>query len=188
MGSQGDAEHLAIADDRIVAGRAADGDVQAFRVLVSRHSPLMRGYARRILGTNDEVDDVVQDAFIVAWRQLPELEDPSAVKSWLMRIVGRKAVDRVRARHPHVDIDDHDRPAPDAAAPARRAEARSQVEELSAALAELPLMQRQCWVLREVGEYSYDEIAAELGVPATTVRGLLARARKYLIVRMGAWR
>lgn len=65
---------------------------------------------------------------------------------------------------------------------------REGVAALGAALRELPEAQRECWVLREMGGYSYDEIAAELGVPVSTVRGLLARARGFLITRMEAWR
>ena len=178
-------EHAA---DRIIAGRAADGDTDAFRVLVLRYGPVMRGYARRILGASDEVDDVVQDAFVAAWQKLPELEKPEAVRSWLLRIVANKAVARIRARHPHVDITELEPPGPESAGPPQAAERRSQIQELSAALNELPAPQRQCWVLREIAGYSYDEIAEELGIPLSTARGLLARARKYLIVRMEAWR
>lgn len=188
MTTQHDEEYLDIAADHIVAGRAADGDDAAFRVLVFRYSPLMRGFARRILGGNDEVDDVVQEAFIVAWRHLPELENPGAVRSWLMRIVSHKATDRVRSRHSHVDIDGQQHSAPESAAPVRLTETSSQLAELSVALTELPVAQRQCWMLREIADLSYDEIATELDVPVTTVRGLLARARKYLIVRMETWR
>lgn len=179
---------LDAADDRTIAGRAADGDLRAFEVLVRRHGALMRGFATRILGSTDETDDVVQEAFIVAWQQLPTLEDPAVVKSWLMRIVSRKSIDRVRARRQHIDIADHDLPAPDSASPARQAEARSREEALSRALSALPEQQRQCWVLRELAEYSYDDIARELRLPASTVRGLLARARKTLMHDLEAWR
>jgi hypothetical protein len=112
---------LETADDRTLAGRAADGDIRAFEILVRRYGPLMRGFATRILGSNDETDDVVQDAFIVAWQQLPTLDDPSVVKSWLMRIVSRKSIDRVRARRPHADIADHDPASAEAATPERQA-------------------------------------------------------------------
>ena len=92
---------LEIADDRIVAGRAADGDPDAFRILILRYGPLMRGYARRILNATDEIDDVVQEAFIAAWQRLPDLEKPEAVRSWLMRILAHKAIGRLRKRRPH---------------------------------------------------------------------------------------
>lgn len=179
---------LGAADDRIVAGRASDGDTAAFAVLVRRYAPMMRAYVRRILPGTADVDDVVQEAFITAWEQLPMLEDPGAVKSWLMRIAGRKAIDRIRARRPTVDLTEVEAPAPDRASPERRAEARAGVAALSDALNALPDAQRECWVLRELGGNSYDEIAEELDIPVSTVRGLLARARKALLVRMEQWR
>ena len=179
---------LADADDRTIAGRAADGDVQAFEVLVRRYGPLMRAYATRVLGSNDERDDVVQESFITAWQQLATLEDPGAVKSWLMRIVSRKSIDRIRARKIHIDIDDYEQEAPATVTPPRIAEARSREAALEAALKTLPEQQRQCWILKEIAEYSYDEIARELDLPLSTVRGLLSRARKNLIRQMEAWR
>ena len=174
--------------DQTLSDRAADGDVRAFEVLVRRYGPLMRVYASRILGSNDEMDDVVQESFITAWQQLPTLENGAAVKSWLMRIVSRKSVDRVRARRRHLDIDLTDPPAPAQHSPDRLAEAGSQAEALTRALAALPEDQRRCWMLRELAECSYGDIAAELELPVTTVRGLLARARKTLLQEMEEWR
>ncbi|MDF2443145.1 MAG: polymerase sigma-70 factor, subfamily [Subtercola sp.] len=179
---------LADADDRTLAGRAADGDVRAFEVLVRRYSPLMRAYATRVLGSNDETDDVVQESFITAWQQLSTLEDPSVVRSWLMRIVSRRSIDRIRARRIHVDIDDHEQEAPQSSSPPQVAEAHSREAALSQALDTMPAEQRQCWILKEIAGYSYDDIARELDLPVSTVRGVLARARKNLIREMEAWR
>src|SRR5690606_6625736 len=151
-------EPLGSADDAFVAGRAADGDAESFAVLVRRYTPMMRAYARRILSGSAEVDDVVQDAFITAWEQLPKLEDLGSVKSWLMRITSRKAIDRIRSTRPQIDLEGVDLPAPAVSAPSRQAEARAGVAELSAALQALPAPQRECWVLREIGGYSYEEI------------------------------
>lgn len=179
---------LESADDRIIAGRAADGDTAAFAALVRRYTPLMRAYTRRILPGSADVDDVVQDAFITAWDQLPKLDDPGRVKSWLVRITSRKAIDRIRSTRPHSDLSETELPAPDQMAPPRRAEARAGIAALSDAINRLPDAQRECWVLRELGDCSYEEIAQELDLPVSTVRGLLARARKDIIVRMEQWR
>lgn len=183
-------DRLADADDRTLAGRAADGDVRAFEVILRRYGPLMRAYATRILRSNDESDDVVQEAFIAAWQQLPELKNPATVKNWLLTIVTRRAIDRVRARsrHDHLSIDDYEPEADPLQSPAARAEVGSRDEALSAALSALPEDQRRCWMLREIAQYSYDDIAGQLDLPASTVRGLLARARKTLIAEMEAWR
>lgn len=176
------------ADDRIVAGRAADGDIEAFAVLVRRYTPMMRACVHRMLGSNAEVDDVLQESFIVAWQRLEELEDPGKAKSWLMRVASRKAVDRLRARRPRADLADVEPETEEHDGPERRAEARAELEALGRALAALPERQRQGWVLRELGGCSYEEIAEEMGEPVSTVRGLLARARKDIIVRMEEWR
>lgn len=175
-------------DDAVLAGRSADGDVRAFEVLIRRHTPLLRAYARRTLGSTDELDDVVQETFITAWNRLDALEDRARVKSWLMRILSRKCLDRIRARRFHDDVDDVEVAAPDDGAPERVAEARSREHAVEVALGELPEAQRRCWIMKEVLEYRYEDIAAELDLPVSTVRGLLSRARKNMIRLMEGWR
>lgn len=188
MSSDHSRSPLEAADDQILAGRAADGDTMAFAVLVRRYAPMMRAYARRILPGTAEVDDVVQDAFVTAWQQLPNLDEPGRVRSWLMRIASRKAIDRIRANRTHAELGDVEVPAPEHTSPPRQAEGRAGVAALSEALQQLPAAQRECWVLREIGGHTYEEIAGELDIPHSTVRGLLARARKDLLVRMEQWR
>lgn len=180
---------LAEANDRTLAGRAADGDVRSFELLIHRHGPLLRSYSQYLLGSSDERDDVVQQAFVTAWQQLPNLADPGAVKPWLMRIVNRKCLDRIRARRPSVDLADHEAFITDeAAGPAAVTEQRALHSALRVVLAALPQSQRQSWLMKEVAGCSYDDIAEELHVPASTVRGLLTRARKALIREMEPWR
>ena len=177
------------ASDRILAGRAGDGDIPAFEILIRRHSPLLRSYARHLLGSTDESDDAVQQTFITAWQQLPTLADPGAVKPWLMRILNRKCLDRIRARKTAENIDDSDIAAADPAGdPENAAEHHAVQSALASALATLPENQRRCWLMKEVADYSYDDIANELDLPASTIRGLLARARKTLIREMEPWR
>ena len=181
--------NLEEADDRTLAGRAADGDVRAFEVLVRRYGRLMRVYARRVLGSNSEVDDVVQEAFVQAWSKLPTLTDLASVKTWLMRIVANRSIDRIRRRREIADIEELEQaPAPEERSPHAEAQASSLEQALSVALSGLPEEQRRCWVLREVSGYSYIEIGQELDLPASTVRGLIARARKNLIREMEGWR
>ncbi|UFU13236.1 RNA polymerase sigma factor [Curtobacterium sp. C1] len=175
-------------DDAVLAGRSSDGDVRAFEVLIRRYTPLLRAYARRTLGSTDELDDVVQETFITAWSRLDALEDGAKVKSWLMRILSRKCIDRIRARREHLDVTELEVAVPRDDAPERVAEARSREEAAERALAELPEAQRRCWVMKEVLEYRYEDIAEELDLPVSTVRGLLSRARKNMIRLMEAWR
>lgn len=179
---------LSATDDFIVASRAADGDSQAFEVLVRRYGKLMRFVARNVLGSDDQADDVVQDAFVIAWQRLGTIADPASVRPWLMRIVTRCAIDTLRKQHPQVTLDETNHLPADEASPAQQAESRALNDAVAVSLLVLPADQRRCWVLRNVAEYSYHDMAEALGLPESTVRGLLARARKHLIAEMEAWR
>lgn len=174
-------------EDAILAERAADGDERAFAVLVRRHSSYLIGFATRMLGSRADADDCVQEALIVAWRQLPELREPSRVRAWMSTIVARKATDRLRSHRPSSPIDSAE-PEAREPRPEESAVASSQLEMLRRVLDDLPPAQRAVWLLREVSGYDYDEIARELGVSQTAVRGRLARARATIYERMQEWR
>ena len=74
------------------------------------------------------------------------------------------------------------------ASPAHIVEVGLQLDALSSALNTLPETQRQCWIMKEVGGSSYQEMAEALELPVSTVRGQLARARQTLVSEMEAWR
>ncbi|PPG14157.1 RNA polymerase subunit sigma-70 [Rathayibacter sp. AY1E8] len=183
-----DDDPLLNASDATLAARAVDGDVQAFEQLARRHGALMRVYAAKLLGSEAESEDVVQEAFLTGWRRLADLDSPAHIRNWLMRIVTHKAIDRIRVRRRHDDIDDWDPPAPPEHSPERIVEARLQLDAVWEALDRLPADQRRCWLLRETAGYSYQEIADALELPVSTVRGLLARARRFLLHELEAWR
>ena len=183
-----DVDPLLDAADATLASRAMDGDVQSFERLARRHGPLMRVYAAKLLGSESDSDDVVQEAFLTGWRKLGDLDSPAHVRAWLMRIVSNKAIDRLRVHRDHDDIDDWDVPASPTRSPERIVETRLQLDAMWSALDRLPGDQRRCWLLRETGGYSYQEIAEALDLPVSTVRGLLVRARRTLLQEMEAWR
>ncbi|MBG6054964.1 RNA polymerase sigma-70 factor (ECF subfamily) [Salinibacterium sp. CAN_S4] len=178
---------LASAGDALLAQRSADGDAVAFEVLVRRHGPFLRAYAIRLTGSAADADDAVQEALITAWNQLHTLEDPSRVRSWLVSVVSRKATDQIRSRRASDELDD-ERAEDPGLGPEHRTESSSRLDALSAVLAHLPEGQRQCWVLKEVGGFSYEEIGERLGMSVVTVRGKLARARATVVKDMEAWR
>ncbi|MCU1483243.1 MAG: polymerase sigma factor [Subtercola sp.] len=179
-------DSLSDADDRTVASRAADGDIRAFEILMRRYGSLMRAYAARIVRLSD-ADDVVQETFVTAWQELPDLENPASVRSWLITIVSRKSIDRLRGGQDQDSIDDHEIEDP-GDGPEDTAAATSLDEALSQVLSTLPEDQRRCWVLREIAGYGYQDIAEQLDLPVSTVRGLLVRSRKTLVREMEAWR
>ncbi|MFZ6992938.1 RNA polymerase sigma factor [Curtobacterium sp. RRHDQ66] len=179
---------LASLSDGSLVERSADGDAAAFGVLIRRYGPLMRAYAARILGHGDgEADDAVQEASLLAWQRIDSVEEPDRVRTWLFRIAANKALDRLRRRHPHLDLEalpeaSDDRPVDEVVA------TRMQVDALAGVVQNLPDAQRAVWVLREIGGASYAEIAEQTGLSASSVRGLLARARRTVLERMEGWR
>ncbi len=177
---------LAGASDALLAERAADGDEVAFAVLVRRHGPYLRAFAIRLMGSNADADDAVQEALITAWDRLDTLAEPARVRSWLTTIVSRKATDRIRSRRPTAELDEEASSL--APSPEQSAITGSQLDALDRILVGLPEGQRQCWLLKEVAGYSYEEIAETLGVTAAIVRGRLARARATVVSGMEVWR
>jgi RNA polymerase sigma-70 factor (ECF subfamily) len=174
--------------DAVLAERARDGDPSAFQELVRRHASLMRAYVSRIVGSLSEADDVVQNAFLTAWRQMESLRDATAVKAWFMRIASREAYAHLKRRPRDSPLEDFDAPHPADTQPERIAVRNAQLAALSRALDNLPEDQRRCWLLREVADLSYAEIAEEMDSSASTVRGLLSRARTSITVQMEGWR
>ena len=173
--------------DEILVQRAIDGDLTAFEAIVLRYGPLMRAYTSRIVSHTD-ADDVVQETFTIAWSRLPSLRDPAALKAWLMRIASRQAFAQLEKRRPDVPLPVFDQPLPAHTQPENVAVRNAQLEALSVALDNLSVDLRRCWLLREVAGLSYDEIAGEMQLPVSTVRGILARARVSIYAQMEGWR
>jgi RNA polymerase sigma-70 factor (ECF subfamily) len=177
-------------DEVWLTARAAEGDETAFEVLVRRHSPVLLQLAHRLLGSSSDAEEAVQDAFVSAWRRLPEFRGDSAFLTWMYRIVTNSCMNRLRGRKPSTGLDEvPEQAAPDHfSSPARAAETQAAMRDLSRVLAELTPQQRACWVLRELHGQSYDDIARATGVTPDAVRGRIFRARRYLMEAMSAWR
>jgi RNA polymerase sigma-70 factor, ECF subfamily len=184
-----EAEAWATSGDDTLRRAAALGDIEAFAAIIDRHGPSMFRYARRMLNDQGDAEEVVQDAFVAAWKALPDFRGDAPLRTWLFTITGRKAVDLFRKKRaiPVEEATLTALPAP-GVDPAGQAVQAGLLDALGAALAELPWLQRAVWLLREVEQMSYAEIAIILNTTPTVVRGQLARARVGLQHRLEAWR
>ncbi|MFC9910758.1 RNA polymerase sigma factor [Streptomyces sp. NPDC059862] len=173
----------------MLAVRASEGDDDAFAVLVRRHSSPLLALACHLLGNRADAEDVVQDAFLSAWRRLPEFRHGASFGTWMYRIVTNRCLNILR-RPRAVPLEKIPEPvARDASAtPQAAAEADAVTAALSQALRALNPDQRVCWVLRELHGLHYEEIAHVTGTSEQTVRGRLFRARRALQEAMGPWR
>ncbi len=177
--------------DAVLIRAAQLGDHEAFAVIVDRYGPGMLQYAKRLCAQDEATaSDAVQDAFISAWRSLPGFEQRSSLKTWLYRLVHRRATDLIRVRRP-IPIDDQllltvERATADD--PERELLTHELIDALRAALHELSWNQRAVWLLRETEGMTYADIATTLAMSQAAVRGHLHRARRNLAERMARWR
>ena len=184
------------AGDAQLAARAARGDTAAFELIMRRHNRLLFRTARSILRNDADTEDVLQEAYLRAWRALGSFREEARLSTWLVRIVINEALGRLRRRGARVvvpldpTLDPHDTPAeerieddpdqrPDRAA--MRAEVRRLVEGHIDAL---PEAFRTVFVLRAVEEWSVEEVSAALALPEATVRTRFFRARGLLRERL----
>lgn len=167
-------------EDALLLARYADGDREAARVLVTRLTPPVLNLARRVLGNQDDAEDVVQEAMLRLWKMAPDWDPGHArVSTWLYRVVLNLCTDRHRRRQP-VPLPDGWDPADDRPGAAAGLQQKARAAALQAALLDLPERQRQAVVLREFQGLANPEIASAMGLSVEAVESLTARARRAL--------
>jgi RNA polymerase sigma-70 factor (ECF subfamily) len=159
-----------------LVARAAGGDREAFAQLVEPRLDRTFRTACAMLDNEADARDVLQDAFLAAWRELPRLRDFSRFDAWLNRIVRNRCRDvlRRRRRAREIALDDHDSSLPDTTDPL------AETAALNAAFDRLPAGQRQLLVLHHLHRLPVGDLAAQLGIPVGTVKWRLHRARRAL--------
>lgn len=182
-------EQLKISDDQLVA-RVQKGDKRAFDLLVLKHQFKVHAIVSKYVKDYDEVNDVVQETFIKAYRALETFRSESAFYTWLYRIAVNTSKNYLLARNrrpPSFDVDLGD---------AENAELSSQLQNLDSpdnilsrneletvidlAIKGLPADLRNALILREFEDLSYEQIADIMDCPVGTVRSRIFRAREAL--------
>lgn len=170
--------------------RAQDHDApfthrhDAFAELVRRFQDLAYGYAYALLGDAHLAHDAAQEAFLSAYRQLPQLRDPDAFPGWLRRVVRTHCRRLQRCRGTGLVALEGDADAPELGVsdqdPAVVVERRETQELVAAAIQELPDRERVVMVLFYLRGYRQQDVAEFLGVPVTTIKKRLQAARKRM--------
>jgi len=183
---------LSDGDDKLVK-RAKKGDSRAFDLLVLKYQGRVAQLVARYLNNAAEVEDVTQEAFIKAYRALPNFRGDSAFYTWLYRIAANAAKNHLVAlgRRPSSDMALDDSEVFDV--PCRLKDHESpdevimgqQLEMLiSRTIEELPVELRAALTLREFEGLSYEEIADVLECPIGTVRSRIFRAREAIDIKV----
>jgi RNA polymerase sigma-70 factor (ECF subfamily) len=169
-------------EDREWICQTIDGDTESFGFLVRKYQDRLYNGMVQILRNESEAEDVVQDAFVLAFSKLDSFQGKSAFFTWLYRIAYNVAITRLRRRKRGVSLDGDDSRVrldfPDSGPlPNDSIEKREEAIQLYDALDRLSSEHRSILVLREMEELDYDAIAEILELPVGTVRSRLHRAR-----------
>lgn len=161
--------------------RATRGDAEAFRQLVEAYQTPAYRLAARMCGP-DSAEDVTQEAFLAAWRALPEFRGDCRFSTWLYRLVSNAAIDCLRREKKHRDTGDvDDLELPDGGpSPQEQAERSDTRDAVRRALDRLSPEHRQVLLLRFMQELDYGEIARALDVSEGTVKSRINRAKSKL--------
>jgi RNA polymerase sigma-70 factor (ECF subfamily) len=148
--------------------------------LIEQHSALLYRYAYRLTGDAVDAEDLVQQAFLLAHQRNHQLRDAGAARGWLIAIVRNVFLKSLRHRQRGRSLDEIDEPQ-------TLDDARDlpvQVENLQQALLDLAEEFRSPLVLYYFEEFSYQEIADQMGVPIGTIMSRLSRGKAYLKKRL----
>lgn len=163
------------------------GDRYAFAEFVRRHDPWVRGVIFGVLGKRDRLDDVSQQVWTTVWTRMRDLREKRRWRHWLYRLArnaafdaGREIARRKERRLASVDNDDLAARMTCDGPPDGGLEAGEGEREVLKAIAGLPPLYREPFVLRHVSGWSYKAIADVMNMPVDSVETRLVRARRFL--------
>lgn len=168
-------------NEQDILRRAQQGDSEAFRLLVEAYQTQVYRLALRMCG-EAAADDVTQEAFLAAWRALPEFRGTCRFSTWLYRLTTNAAIDCLRREKRHRGTDDLDGvELPDGGdTPQETAERSETRNAVRAALCQLTDEHREVLLLRYMQELDYGEIARALRISEGTVKSRINRAKARL--------
>ena len=168
--------------DPAIPLRARDGDVEAFAELVEFFHVRCLRYARYMLGEEEDAEEAVQDTFVRVYDHLGQFRPDARFEPWLFRILANRCrTVRERRRRRESLVTTGELPAVAAEAPAI---SQDLLEEVEAALEELPTEQREAFLLRHVEDLSYEDMAVITGVRLSALRMRVKRACDTLRTRL----
>ncbi len=181
-------------EDSVLIRDAVAGDQRAFTQLQKKYYPAIANLIRRMLRNSDDVEDLVQETFVKAFRAIETFNHDYAFSTWLYKIASNHCIDFLRKRR--LKTFSIDQPietrdgemryeiADDSWSPDGEIQDREKLRILNKAIEDLPEKYKRVIKLRHEEELDYQEIADQLGLPLGTVKAHLFRARALLFKKL----
>lgn len=187
-------EQVAADEDANLVSLSIKGDVDAFEVLVIKHQKLMINIAYRMIGNYEDACEIVQDAFISAYKGIKNFEGKAKFSTWLYTIVVNLSKNRLKQLktkeyYEESSIDDPDvtdksqicsDPVSGELSIIERLERKDVQQKIQGCINSLDSEFKEVIILRDIHNFSYDEISDTLKIPEGTVKSRLFRARHAL--------
>lgn len=169
--------------DEQLAQRLQQDDHESFGHIIDRYEPALIRYASRLVRDHDAAEDVVQETFVKAYRDIQSFDTKRKFSSWLYRIAHNEAIDYIRKNRRLVGLDEASEVASDTDI---YSSAQSSLDQdktkkrLGKAINAISLRYREPVILRFYEEKEYEEIAEIMRIPIGTVGTYISRAKKEL--------
>jgi RNA polymerase sigma-70 factor (ECF subfamily) len=168
--------------DSVLVVRAANGDIDAYELLVRRYQLPIYRHCLNMLGNEGDAAEAAQDVFFTVWRSLSRFRGDSAFSTWLYRIATNRCLKALRRRpQPTIPLVEQ---TTSLGLPEKEFEGKEADELVARAVASLTPQQRAALLLREVEGLTYEQIAKVLGVSVAAVKSRLNRARMEIALAM----
>lgn len=186
------AEEKAVPDDNILIKSIQAGDTDLFAVIIERYQGKLFAYLYRLIGSRDEAEDLLQDVFIKAFKNMQSYDTERKFSSWIYRIAHNEAINYIKRRSLKRFISWEDITTTKDKLMSNSAEdgadklwlRKETIGEVDEAINKLPMKYKQVLLLRYYSENSYEEISEILQKPVNTVGTLINRAKKKMAEEM----
>ncbi len=170
-----------ISDEIII--KAVEGDLDAFEYIYQRSASFFYNVALRIVNRREDAEDVVQEVYMIMYKQLKSFRFDSSFKTWGYRITVNTAINYAKraSRNNHTSMDVREETHVPVQASTLQLDENSKNDMVEKLLEILNVEQKACIILRSQQGLSYEEISQTLGIPINTVRSRIKRAREAMM-------
>jgi RNA polymerase sigma-70 factor (ECF subfamily) len=162
-------------DEQLIE-KALSGNKRAWMNLLKRYESQVYNYGIRMTGNNEDASDLMQEVFISVFRNLTNYRGEGSFRGWLFKIAHYRCIEFYRRKKPNQSIDDSPEMESESLSTEELLSVNQQSQQVVSAMQHLPLAQKAVVELKFFGQFTFDEIAQQLGISVNTAKSRLYSA------------